>query len=73
MAPSDVLAGAHCQATFPLQAGEQGRAALSKMLEDFETVLQHVTHDDTGAFIFFAGSLRDDPAKADAISSVIER
>ena len=72
-APSDVLAGAHCQATFPLEAGEQGRVALSTMLEGFETILQHVSHDDTGAFIFFAGSLRDDPAKADAISSVIER
>src|SRR6185295_18597614 len=43
------------------------------VLEDFDNSLQHVAHDDTGAFIFFAASIRDDYAAADDVASVIQR
>jgi hypothetical protein len=43
------------------------------MLEKFDEELSHQHHDDTRAFIFFAGSLRDDQGVADDIARVIER
>ncbi len=51
----------------------QDREAVDRALGDFDAELGHVAHDDTGAFIFFAGSLLDDPSDADDVASVIER
>jgi len=68
--PQDLVHGSFLGNTFELTSG---RAALDDVLADFDTVLEHVPHDDTGAFIFFAGSLRGDPAEAEDIASVIER
>lgn len=71
--PEDLVQGAFRSALVPLAAGPSGNAALAAVFDDFEDVLQHVVHHDTGAFIFYAGSLRGDPAEADDIVSVIER
>ena len=70
--PEDLVCGAFRGTAFPLAPGAEGRAALATVLDDFEDALQHVAHDDTGAFIFFAASLRGDPSEADDIASVIE-
>jgi hypothetical protein len=69
----DLLQGAFRGSAVTLAAGPEGRAALAGVLDDFDEVLRHVAHDDTGAFIFFAASLRGDPSEADDVASVIER
>jgi hypothetical protein len=71
--PEDLLSGAFRGTAFPLAPGPDGRAALAAALDEFDDVLQHVAHSDTGAFVFFAASLRGDPSDADDIASVIER
>ena len=60
-------------ASFTLAPGTDGRASLATLLDEFDNELQHVPHTDTDAFIFFAASLRDDPAEAEDIATVIER
>jgi len=57
----------------PLAATPEGRATLATILEAFDDMLQQQIKDDSGAFIFFAASLRGDPSEADDIVSVIER
>lgn len=69
----DLLKGAFRGVVFTLGPGQEGRAALSGMLDKFDEELSHVAADDTGAFIFFAASLRDDPSEMDDIASVVER
>jgi hypothetical protein len=56
-----------------LGPGADTRAALTNVLDDFNEVLGHVAHDDTGAFIFLAASLLGAPSETDNIASVIER
>src|SRR5262249_24953878 len=71
--PQDLVCAAFRATSFTLALGPEGGATLATVLEDFENVLQHVPHTDTGAFIFFAASLRGDPSEADDIATVIER
>lgn len=71
--PEDLVRGAFRGTAVPLAPSAEGRTALAAVLDDFDDVLQHVAQDDTGAFIFFAASLRGDPSEADDIASVIER
>lgn len=71
--PPALALGAFRGRAFPLASGPAGRAALAVELEDFDELLQHVAHTDTGAFIFFAASLRGDPDEADDVAAVIER
>jgi len=73
MLPQDLASGAFRATSFTLAPGPEGGATLATVLDDFDNVLQHVAHDDTGAFIFFAASLRCDPSEADDIATVIER
>jgi hypothetical protein len=69
----DLLRASFRGAAVTLTPGADGRAALTNVLDDFSEDLHHVAHDDTGAFIFLATSLRDDPSVTDDIASVIER
>jgi hypothetical protein len=71
--PQELVGGAFRGKAFSLAPGAEGRAALAPVLDDFDGELEHVAHDDTGAYIFFAASLRGDPSVADDIASVIER
>jgi hypothetical protein len=71
--PAGLLQAAFRGGAVTLAAGLQGRGALAEVLEDFEVTMQHVAHDDTGAFIFLAASLVGDPSAADDVASVIER
>jgi len=71
--PTDLVAGAFRATSFVLTPGAEGTASLATVLDDFDDTLQHVTHTDTEAFIFFASSLRGDPSEADDIATVIER
>lgn len=71
--PEDLLGGAFRGKAFTLAAGAEAQASLATVLDDFDDLLQHVAHDDTGAFIFFAASLRGDPAQAEDVGTVIER
>ena len=71
--PQNLVAGAFRRASFTLASSPEGRAALTAVLDDFDDALKHVAHDNTDAFIFFAASLRGDPAEADDIATVIER
>jgi TIR domain len=73
MPPDDLLRGAFRGATFTLASGADGRAMLAALLDDFDDMLQHVTHSDTGAYIFWAASLRGAPAEAEDVATVIER
>jgi hypothetical protein len=71
--PEDLVRRAFRSKVFSLGPGPEGRGDLATVLEDFEEELQHATHDDTGSYIFLAGSLRGDPAEAEDLASVIER
>jgi hypothetical protein len=71
--PQELMQRAFRGKAFPLAPGAEGRASLAGVLDDFDDTLQHVPHTDTGAFIFFAATLRDDPSEADDIAVVIER
>lgn len=71
--PQDLVGGAFQGTSFMLAPGPEGRATLATVLDDFDSALQRMAHDNTGAFIFFASSLRGDPSEADDISTVIER
>jgi hypothetical protein len=71
--PECLLRAAFRGTAVTLESGCEGQAALTSVLDDFDEELRHVAHDDTGAFIFFSGSLRDDPSEADDVASVIER
>ena len=66
--PGDILPSAFLSLT--LNAGPDTKAKLSDTLERFEERIQLDPHDDTGAFIFYAGSLKD---RAEGLESVIER
>jgi hypothetical protein len=70
--PDDLVRQAFHGTAFPL-APEGDRAALAQVFEDFDETLQRRSHDDTDAYIFWAGSLRGDPTEADDIATVIER
>ena len=69
----DLLKGAYRGAALTLGPDQQARAALAGTLDEFDEELRYAPSDDTGAFIFFAASLRDDPAEMDDIASVVER
>jgi TIR domain len=71
--PQDLVRAAFRDTSYTLVPSPEGRATLATLLEDFDNSLQHVPHTDTGAFIFFAASLRGDPSEADDMASVIER
>lgn len=71
--PDELLRGAFRGSAFTLAAGAAGQAALAELLDDFDEALQQVPQDDTGAYIFWAASLRGEPAVADDIATVIER
>jgi TIR domain len=74
--PGVVLPDELRQAAFrvvTLASGPEGLACLKDALHDFEEKLEHLPHDDTWAFIFYAASLRADQAESDDIASVIER
>ncbi len=71
--PRDLVCAAFRATSFTLTPGPEGGATLATVLDDFDNALQHVPHTDTGAFIFFAASLRGDPSEADDIATVIER
>jgi hypothetical protein len=72
-APPDLESAAFRGTSFTLAPGPEGAKSVAAVLEEFDETLRHVTHDDTGAFIFFAASLRGDPAAADDTITVIER
>jgi hypothetical protein len=71
--PEDVVRGAFRSRVVPLTETSEGRTLLGELLEDFDEQLDHEGLDDSGAFIFLASSLRDDPSEADDVTSVIER
>lgn len=71
--PQDLVCGAFQGTSFTLEPGPEGHATLATVLDDFDDALQHMAHDNTGAFIFFAASLLGDPSEADDIATVIER
>jgi TIR domain len=71
--PEDLLKSAFRRTAVTLAPGSEGEGALASVLDEFDEVLRHVVHDDTGAFIFFAASLREDQSEADVAASVIER
>jgi hypothetical protein len=71
--PEDLEKGAFRGTAVSLAPDPSGHTALADVLDDFDDVLQHVPTDDTGAYIFFAATLRGDPSDADDIASVIER
>jgi hypothetical protein len=71
--PEDLVRGAFRGTAVSLAPGPEGRTVLATILDDFDDILQHVDHNDTGAFVFFAASLRGDSSEADDIASVIER
>ena len=71
--PQDLVSAAFRATSFTLIPGNEGAGRLSALLDDFDSALQQVPHTDTGAFIFFAASLRGDPSEADDIATVIER
>jgi len=73
VAPDDLTTAAYRRGAIPLRATTNDRAALAEVLADFDELLRHAPHDDTGAFIFFAASLRDDPSEAEDVATVIER
>jgi hypothetical protein len=71
--PPELGADAFRGRVFELEAGAERRATLDALLDDFDEHLAHQSHDDTGAFIFYAASLRGDPAESDDIHTVVER
>ena len=71
--PPDLVSPAFRATSFTLAPGREGAESLATVLEDFDYTLQHEMHTDTGAFIFFAGSLRGDQSEADDTATVIER
>jgi hypothetical protein len=71
--PDDVVQKAFHGKMVLLAQGREARGELAGLLEEFDETLEHVQHDDTGAFVFFAGSLRDDASETEEIASVIER
>lgn len=71
--PEDVVSSAFRSQAFTLVPGAEGRETLKPVLDDFDDELDHLPHDDTGAFIFFASSLRANPGDAEDIESVIQR
>lgn len=68
--PDELVAGAFERRTLGLGASPE---ALRTALEEFDAHLDYQPHDDTGAFIFFAGSLRGQPAEADDLDMVVQR
>lgn len=70
--PEDLVKHAF-RGRFELAPGPAGKVALTALLEDFDEHLQHLPHNDSGAYIFWAGSLRSDPTASDDIATVIER
>jgi hypothetical protein len=57
---------------FELGEASDSKPQLAAFLEDFDDRLHATEHDDTNAYIFYAGSLRVDPSESDEITSVIE-
>lgn len=70
---TDILKGAFRAAAVPLGSTAAQREELLAALQDFDEHLQRTPHDDTGAFIFLAASLRGDLAEMDGLTAVIER
>jgi hypothetical protein len=71
--PEDIVKGAFRRSAIPLGPAAQDREKLASALEDFDEHLQRAPHDDVGAFIFLAASLRGDPTEMDGLTAVIER
>jgi hypothetical protein len=69
----DILKGAFRAAAVPLGSAVAQREELLAALQDFDEQLQRTPHDDTGAFIFLAASLRGNLAEMDGLTAVIER
>ena len=71
--PDDLVKRAFRGQPVKLVSDPGGKAALVATFGDFDEHLASQPHDDTGAFIFFAASLRDNSDEADDIASVVER
>jgi hypothetical protein len=71
--PEDLVRGAFRGTCVPLAPNAEGSPTLTTVFDAFDDMLQRVPNDDTGAFIFYAASLRGEPSEADDIASVIER
>jgi len=71
--PPELISAAFGVKSFTLALSPEGDAMLARVLDDFDNALHHVPHTNSGAFIFFAASLRGDPSEADDVATVIER
>lgn len=69
--PADVAQRAFRGGAFTLNEGEDGRAVLKSLLEDFDEMLQRVVHDDRDAYVFHCASPPD--IAGEDVASVIER
>jgi hypothetical protein len=66
--PRDLAVYAFCSMT--LAPSADAKTDLLDALNDFDEIMQQFPEDDTGTFIFYAGSLK---AKTDGLKAVIER
>lgn len=66
--PQDLAVYAFCSMT--IVPSSDAKTDLLDALNAFDEIMQQLPEDDTGAFIFYAGSLK---AKADGLKTVIER
>lgn len=71
--PDDLIRSAFRMKSFTLAPGPEEREKLQIILDDFDSYLANVPHSDTGAFIFFASSLRGELSEESEIDKVIER
>ena len=71
--PSEVLQRSFRGAAVPLTEAAEDYDALLATLEAFDDELSTVDHSDTGVYIFFAASLRDDASTGSELANVIER
>ena len=71
--PPEVIEASFRGAAVPLTAAAEDYDSLVAALEAFDDELATVDHSDSGAYIFFAASLRDDVSTATDLANVIER
>ncbi len=70
---AEIVEKAFRKRAFQLEGTEKNRNELNDLLDEFDSALRHVSHDDTGAYIFFASSLTRDQCQVDDIVSVVQR
>jgi hypothetical protein len=71
--PPELIEASFRGAAVPLTAAAEDYDLLVEALEAFDDELATVDHSDSGAYIFFAASLRDDASIATDLANVIER